>query len=187
MLLKHNAQRPKLTIGNAFRRLSTPHFPPMPLSAFSKSLWSVLTASPIGSSGAVSLLQPSTVTRRHASAWRGRLRTWLGADVGECCESTLHSLKPSTRRQTALLDARTAFRAAIDDIPRANGAGATLEHIRASRSLHALWELRNELFSLISCHHDQGEAARRIAALDRHFSRRLRRAASKRAALPAPR
>jgi len=109
------------------------------------------------------------------------------ADVGECCESTLHSLKPSTRRQTALLDARTAFRAAIDDIPRANGAGATLEHIRASRSLHALWELRNELFSLISCHHDQGEAARRIAALDRHFSRRLRRAASKRAALPAPR
>ena len=159
----------------------------MPLSAFSKSLWSVLTASPIGAGGTASLLQPSALSGRPASAWRGRLKTWLGADVGECCESTLHSLKPSTRRQTALLDARTAFRAAINDIPRPAGAGATLEHIRASRSLNALWELRNELFSLISCHHDQGEAARRIAALDHHFSRRLRRAASKRAALQASR
>ncbi|MEO6744180.1 MAG: hypothetical protein ABIS28_18255 [Caldimonas sp.] len=155
----------------------------MPMSAFSKSLWSVLTASPIGAGGTASLLQSAAVPQRDAGAWRGRLKSWLGADVGECCESTLHSLKPSTRRKTALLDARTAFRAAIDDIPRSAGAGTTLEHIRASRSLHALWELRNELFSLISCHHDQGEAARRIAALDRLFSGRLRRAASKKAAL----
>ena len=157
------------------------------MSAFSKSLWSVLTASPFGAGPPISLLQPSAVTPAQASAWRRRLKTWLGADVGECCESTLHSLKPSTRRQTALLDARTAFRGAIDDIPRPAGAGTALDHIRGARSLQALWELRNELFSLISCHHDQGEAARRIAALDRHFSRRLRRAASKRAALQGPR
>ena len=187
MPLKHDPQRPKLTIGNAFRRLQHSALPP---DADVR-----LLEKPVERADG----QPDRRRRHgvaasvvdgdaaHAGAWRGRLKSWLGADVGECCESTLHSLKPSTRRKTALLDARTAFRAAIDDIPRPAGAGTTLEHIRASRSLHALWELRNELFSLISCHHDQGEATRRIAALDRHFSRRLRRAASKRAALQGSR
>ena len=159
----------------------------MPLSAFSKSLWNVLTASAFGVGGTVSLSASLALSRRSGGTWHRRLGTWLASNFGERCDSTLQGLKPSTRRQTALLDARTAFRGAIDDIPRPAGAAAALEHIRGARSLQALWELRNELFSLISCHHDQGEATRRIAALDRHFSRRLRRAASKRAAHPRAR
>jgi len=157
------------------------------MSAFSKNLWSVLTASPFGAGGTVSPAPPTASPGRPAHAWHRRLGTWLASGFGERCDSTLQSLKPSTRRQTALLDARTAFRGAIDDIPRPAGAGAALEHIRTARSLQALWELRNELFSLISCHHDQGEAARRIAALDRHFSRQMRRAASKRVAIQGSR
>lgn len=154
----------------------------MPLSAFSKSLWSVLTANPLGPGGVVSLSADAALPCQSSVTWPRRLGTWLASAFGERCDLTLQVLKPSTRRQTALLDARTAFRSAIDDIPRPAGAAAALDHIRAARSPQALWELRNELFSLISCHHDQVEAVRRIAALDRHFSRRLRRAASKRAA-----
>ena len=56
--------------------------------------------------------------RRPAPGWQRRLSGWLRSELVEACDSTLRSWKPSTRRQTALLDARTAFRSAIDDIAR---------------------------------------------------------------------
>lgn len=121
-------------------------------------------------------------TRELNLPWHRRLGTWLVSNLGERCDATLLNLNPSARRQAALLDARTTFRTAIDDLPRA-AAAAALEHIRAARSLPALWDLRNEIFSLVSCHHDQGEATRRLALLDPHFSRRLRRSAAARSAL----
>ncbi|MGZ5206172.1 MAG: hypothetical protein ACXWCI_14765 [Caldimonas sp.] len=43
-----------------------------------------------------------------------------------------------------------------------------------TRSLHELWHFREEVFSLVACRHDQAEAARRLAELDRHFGRRSR-------------
>ena len=166
-------------MGNAFRPRSTQHFPPMPIS-FSKRPYSGLTAVPLtAAEGSSSLSATTTSPHRPAHAWHRRLGTWLASTLGERGDASWHGLLPSTRRRTALLDARTAFRAAIDDLPRPAGAAAALEHIRAARSLDELWELRNELFSLISCHHDQGEAARRIDALDPHFGRQLRRAAAK--------
>jgi hypothetical protein len=112
--------------------------------------------------------------------WHRRLGTWLVSSLGERCDATLLTLNPSARRLAALLDARTAFRSAVDDIPRP-AATAALEHIRSARSLPALWDLRNEIFSLVSCHHDQHEATRRLALLDPHFSRRLRHSAASRA------
>ena len=118
--------------------------------------------------------------------WHRRFGTWLVSHLNEHCDATLLTLNPSARRQAALLDARTAFRGAIDDIPRA-AAGAALEHIRSARSLPALWDLRNEIFSIVSCHHDQDEATRRLALLDPHFSRRLRRSTATRAGFKARR
>ena len=115
-----------------------------------------------------------------ASSWQRRLGGWLTTPIGPSRDTSWHSLLPSTRRRTALLEARIAFRDALADIPR---PGHALDHIRHARSLDELFELRNELFSLISCHHDQGEATRRIAALDPYFGRQLRRAASTRPAL----
>ena len=149
----------------------------------SKRLCSELTAIPLGATdGSASLSTTSILPHRSARSWHRRLGIWLASSLGERGDATWNGLLPSTRRRTALLDARTAFRAAIDDIPRPAGAAHALEHIRGARSLDELWELRNELFSLISCHHDQGEAARRIEALDPHFGRQLRRAASTRPA-----
>jgi hypothetical protein len=116
----------------------------------------------------------------HRKPWHRRLGTWLVSSLGERCDATLLTLNPSARRVAALLDARTAFRSAVDDIPRP-AANAALEHIRCARSLPALWDLRNEILSLVSCHHDQDEATRRLACLDPHFSRRLRRSAQSRA------
>jgi hypothetical protein len=180
--LKRWARRSKLTIGNAFRRRSTPHFPPMSIS-HSKSLFSELSAAPpIAADGSAALSAGTALPHRPGDAWHRRLGTWLASNLGERGDTTWQGLLPSTRRRTALLDARTAFRAAINDIPRSAGAAAALERIRAARSLDELWELRNELFSLISCHHDQGEATRRIDALDPHFGRQLRRTASTRKA-----
>jgi hypothetical protein len=39
------------------------------------------------------------------------------------------------------------------------------------RSLHELWHFREEVFSLVACRHDQAEATRRLARLNRHFAR----------------
>lgn len=47
-----------------------------------------------------------------------------------------------------------------------------------ARSLHELWHFREQVFSLVACRHDQAEAARRLAALDRHFAQRTRRPGS---------
>ena len=65
-------------------------------------------------------------------AWHRRLGTWLASGFGERCDSTLQSLKPSTRRQTALLDARdrvsrrrsTIFRARPARAPRSSTSAA---------------------------------------------------------------
>ena len=47
-----------------------------------------------------------------------------------------------------------------------------LDRIAVTRSLHELWHLRGEVFDLVSLRHDQAEAERRLADLDRHFAKR---------------
>jgi hypothetical protein len=44
-----------------------------------------------------------------------------------------------------------------------------------TRSLHELWHQRGEVFASIAHGHDQSEAARRLAELDRHFRKPTRR------------
>lgn len=78
------------------------------------------------------------------------------------------------RRHEAVASARLDFADALIDV-RSQRAILTLERIAVARSLHDLWELRETVFALVSQRHDQAEADRRLAALDRHFPRRIHR------------
>ncbi|MGZ5131398.1 MAG: hypothetical protein ACXWCV_06745 [Caldimonas sp.] len=74
-------------------------------------------------------------------------------------------------RSAALAAARFEFTEALADV-RTPGALEARARIVVTRSLHELWHFREEVFSLVACRHDQAEAARRLAELDRHFGRR---------------
>jgi len=75
-------------------------------------------------------------------------------------------------RMDALATARLEFAEALFDV-HTDAAGRVLARIAVARSPHELWHLREEVFSVVSCRHDQAEAARRLAELDRHFPKRL--------------
>ena len=81
-----------------------------------------------------------------------------------------------SRRQT-LAAARFDFAQALGDL-RTPDALDVQTRIAVARSLHELWHFREEVFSLVARRHDQAEAGRRLAELDRHFSRRARRSTS---------
>jgi hypothetical protein len=108
---------------------------------------------------------------RHQRRLSERLHDWFGAAPMD----SVATWKPRTLGAGRLLaEARREFVVALDDI-RPPHAGETLNRIRVARSLHELWYLRSEVFSLVSRHHDQAEASRRLAALNRHFPSRARR------------
>ena len=73
-----------------------------------------------------------------------------------------------------LANARLDFADALADVRNPHALSAT-DRIAIARSLHELWHLREEVFSLVACRHSQAEASRRLASLDRHFPRRTRR------------
>ncbi|MEP7302539.1 MAG: hypothetical protein ABI699_13555 [Caldimonas sp.] len=77
------------------------------------------------------------------------------------------------RRSETLAAARLDFAQAIGDL-RSRPAHEAQVRIAIARSLHELWHVREEVFSLIACRHDQAEATRRLAGLDRHFAQRGR-------------
>lgn len=64
--------------------------------------------------------------------------------------------------------ARLDFADALGDL-RSHAAFELQSKIAVTRSLHELWHFREEAFSLISRCHNQAEATRRIASLNRHF------------------
>jgi hypothetical protein len=77
------------------------------------------------------------------------------------------------RRRTGgdtLASARLDFAQAIDDV-RTRASLDAQSRIAVTRSLQELWHFREEVFSLVACRHDQAEAARRLARLNRHFTR----------------
>ena len=65
-------------------------------------------------------------------------------------------------RLDALAAARLDFADALYDVHTV-AAGAALDRIAVTRSLHELWHLRGEVFDLVSLRHDQAEAERRLA------------------------
>jgi len=71
----------------------------------------------------------------------------------------------------ALAEARLDFAETLHDI-RNPASLDVRSRIATTRSLHELWHFREEVFSLVARRHDQAEATRRLAGLNRHFSRR---------------
>lgn len=106
--------------------------------------------------------------------WASRLGEWLGASGWRVSRADLPSTFGGRSRIDAVAEARLDFAEALIDV-RSTGAAAAIERIAVTRSLHELWHLRGEVFGAVSCRHDQAEAARRLAALDRHFAAPTRR------------
>ena len=98
---------------------------------------------------------------------------WLAASGWRVSRTELVSSFGRRGRTRALAAARLDFADALFDV-RTAGAAAALDRIAVARSLHELWHVREEVFSRIARHHDQAEAERRLAVLDRHFTRRER-------------
>jgi hypothetical protein len=73
-------------------------------------------------------------------------------------------------RADALAEARIDFAETLHDI-RNPASLDVRSRIAATRSLHELWHFREEVFSLVARRHDQAEATRRLAGLNRHFNR----------------
>lgn len=131
---------------------------------------------PTASSRAVvESVPPLASTQRRP--WPSRIGGWLAASGWRVAGvAPLSSFGQRTRRE-AVAAARLDFADALLDI-RTDAAADALDRIAVARSLHELWHFRAEVFSRVAQRHDQAEAARRLALLDRHFARRSRRAAS---------
>ena len=106
-----------------------------------------------------------------ARAWSTRLSDWLGASGWRVSRVEFVSSFGQRGRLDALAAARLDFADALFDVHTV-AAGAALDRIAATRSLHELWHLRGEVFDLVSLRHDQAEAKCRLADLDRHFAKR---------------
>jgi hypothetical protein len=115
---------------------------------------------------------PLAFARRRA--WPSRLGDWLVASSWRTPTATLSSFARRARRK-AVAAARLDFADALHDIHTV-GAADALDRMAVVRSLHELWYLRAEVFGRVAERHDQAEAARRLAVLDRHFPQRTRRA-----------
>ncbi|HET9821164.1 MAG TPA: hypothetical protein VFQ16_05005 [Burkholderiaceae bacterium] len=68
--------------------------------------------------------------------------------------------------------ARREFVASLGDLPLVD-VQALRRLLEAAGSLRELWYLRPEVFRTIALHRSEGEAQRRVHALDRHFARRF--------------
>ena len=121
--------------------------------------------------GAQVEVTPPAIWRRERP-FSQRLQDWFGGGVLDSTVTWPRSAASAGGRMLGA--ARQEFAEALDDI-RPPHAAETLNRIRTARSLHELWHLRSEVFSLVSKHHDQAEAGRRVAALNRHFPSRSRR------------
>jgi hypothetical protein len=104
-------------------------------------------------------------------AWSSRLSDWLGVSGWRVSRIDGVSSFGQRGRLDALAAARLDFADALFDVHTV-AAGAALDRIAVTRSLHELWHLRGEVFDLVSLRHDQAAAERRLQELDRHFAKR---------------
>jgi len=147
----------------------------MPLPFFSRWLAAASDESrPRSPQRVVESYPPLSFAQRRA--WPSRLGSWLGTSGWRVSGVELTASFGRRARSDALAAARLEFAEALFDV-RTAGAATVLDRIAVARSLHELWHLREEVFSRVACCHDQAEAARRLADLDRHFPQRTRAAA----------
>jgi hypothetical protein len=111
----------------------------------------------------------------HRRAWSSPLGDWLAASGWRVAGVELPSSFGRHARHERVAAARLDFADALMDV-HTDAAADALDRIAVTRSLHELWHFRAEVFSHVAQRHDQAEAARRLALLDRHFPQRSRRA-----------
>ncbi len=128
-----------------------------------------------GSSERVVVESYPPVAFAHRRAWSSRLGDWLAGSSWLASGIAPPSSFGRRARREAVAAARLDFAEALYDV-RTDGAADALDRIAVTRSLHELWYFRAEVFSRVAECHDQAEATRRLAAIDRHFPRRTRRA-----------
>lgn len=75
------------------------------------------------------------------------------------------------RELEALAAGRAEFEAALVDLWRTD-TSELLDKVQTARTLQELWHLRAGVFGLVSRHHNQDEAAERLARLNQHFPTR---------------
>jgi hypothetical protein len=109
---------------------------------------------------------------RRSPTWLAIVGDWLRAGwPGQAASPAAPRPDRVVRGATSLADVRREFIEAVDDI-HGVATDALLDQIHFARSLHELWHLRAEVFSLVSLHHSQAEAAVRLDWLNRHFPTR---------------
>jgi hypothetical protein len=108
--------------------------------------------------------------QRRARDWLARVKGWLAAGWSG------NRPQPGTLadRSQALSAARQDFFTAVADL-HIPAASALLDRIEFAKSMRELWHLRAEVFALVSIEHDQIEADKRLANLNRHFPTRAPR------------
>ncbi len=106
--------------------------------------------------------------------WHSRLGRWLGASAWFVPGADALPVLGHRQRGARLAAARLEFAEALFDV-RSDASATLLDRIAVMRSLHELWHLRGEVFGQVSRRHGQLEAEDRLAELDRHFPKRMRR------------
>ncbi|MES2959211.1 MAG: hypothetical protein V4792_13560 [Pseudomonadota bacterium] len=101
--------------------------------------------------------------RRPAPPRRGRLWRQFSSALGWRVTSGASDVDPHA--------ANAALVACLADLP-APETRALRQLLMHTRSLAELWHLRPEVFRVLSLHHSQTEAQRRLAALNPLFERR---------------
>ena len=107
--------------------------------------------------------------------WHSRIGRWLGASAWFVPNPDAFPALGHRHRVAALAAARLDFAEALFDV-RTSSSADLLDRIAVMRSLHELWHLRGEVFAHVSRRHGQAEANARLAELDTHFPKRMRRA-----------
>ena len=141
------------------------------------SRWSPPSSAEVASSRVVVESVPP-LSFGHGRAWPSRLGEWLAASGWRVPGIELRSSLERRARRRAVVAARRDFAEALADVDT-DAAADMLEQVAAKRSLHELWHCGAEVFGRVAQRHGQTEAARRLAAIDRHFPRRTRRAAAR--------
>ena len=110
-----------------------------------------------------------------SAGWRERLGHWIDAAFPSLLASTRQADSSKVVAGAVPFEGvRCEFASSLNDI-RTEPARNAVIRIRSARSLHELWHLRLEVFNHVARQHDQAEATRRLALLNRHFPTRAPR------------
>ena len=111
----------------------------------------------------------------YSAGWRERLGHWIDTAFPSLLAPTRHADSSKAIVGAVPFEGvRYEFASSLSDIRNESARDAVIR-IRSARSLHELWHLRPEVFNHVARQHDQTEATRRLALLNRHFPTRAPR------------